>query len=92
MTDRQHYCAAVSLSIEGRIVDAPTRGIPTEEAAELNQLLDTLPAAITCASELLRKTSIEDPTYLAADAEVGKILARINTLINPICPDGDVKR
>lgn len=53
-----------------------------EEAAELNRLLDALPVAIRLASGLLRETSLRDPIYLAADAEVSKILTRINELMN----------
>jgi hypothetical protein len=63
-----------------------------EEAGELNRLLEALPAAIACASGLLQKTSIHNPTYLAADAEVAKKLARINVLINPTHPDDHGKK
>jgi hypothetical protein len=63
-----------------------------EETAELNRLLEALPVAVACARELLQKTSIHDCTYLAADAEVAKMLARINALMNPTHPDDHGKK
>lgn len=53
-----------------------------KEAAEFNGLLDALPAAITLARGLLGQLSVQHPTYLAADFEVSKILARIHELSN----------
>jgi hypothetical protein len=63
-----------------------------EQTAELVRLLDALPTAIARAKELLHKSSIHDPAYLAADAEVAKMLARINALMNPTDPDDHGKR
>jgi hypothetical protein len=63
-----------------------------EEAAELNSMLDALPAAITLAGDLLRQLSIHDPKYLAADAEVSRILTRINELMNQKHADASIKR
>jgi hypothetical protein len=53
-----------------------------DAAAELNGLLAALPVAITRASAVLRQASIHDSRYVAADAEVAKILMRINKLMN----------
>jgi hypothetical protein len=53
-----------------------------EEAGELSRLLNALPAAVKRASELLRNSSVHEPAYLAADAEVSKTLARISELMN----------
>jgi hypothetical protein len=53
-----------------------------EEAAELNGLLDALPAAITFARGLFEQLSVQHPSYLAADLEVSTILARIQELLN----------
>jgi hypothetical protein len=53
-----------------------------EDAAELNRLLNDLPVVVRRASELLHTSSICEPAYLAADAEVSKSLARINELMN----------
>jgi hypothetical protein len=63
-----------------------------EEAAELNRLLDALPAAITIAGRLLQQVSVRDPTYLAAGAEVSKILARIHELMNRRHSDPDGRK
>lgn len=54
----------------------------SEQAAELNRLLNALPVAIRLASGLLRETSMLHPSYIAADAEVSKLVARVNELIN----------
>jgi hypothetical protein len=52
-----------------------------EAAAELSRLLDALPPAVKRASSLLQRSSIYDSEYLAADAEVAKLLTRINELM-----------
>jgi hypothetical protein len=56
--------------------------VRTDEAAELNGLLDAMPAAVTCATSLLRQLSIHAPAYVAAEAKISKMLTRINELMN----------
>ena len=58
------------------------QALSSEEAAELNRLLVALPAAVAVAGRLLRESSIHDAIYMAADAEVSKLLARISELMN----------
>ena len=53
-----------------------------EETAELNRLSDALAVAIQRAREILRETDMTSPAYRAADAEVSRILARINQMTN----------
>jgi hypothetical protein len=62
------------------------------EAAELNRLLLDLAVAMRRAGSLLRQSSVDDPMYLAADAKVWKILARMNELMNGNHYDADGKR
>ena len=61
-------------------MDAPSED--EEEAGELTRLLNALPAAVKRASALLRNSSLHDPAYLVADAEVSKTLARISETMN----------
>jgi hypothetical protein len=56
--------------------------VRADDAAELNGLLDAMPAAVTCATGLLRQSSISDPAYVAAEAKISKMLTRINELMN----------
>ena len=53
-----------------------------DEAAELNGLLNAMPAAVTRATGLLRQTSMSNPAYVAAEAKISKMLTRINELMN----------
>jgi hypothetical protein len=56
----------------------------SNEAAECDRLLDALPVAINRASCLLQQRSVHDLTYLEADIQVSKILARVSELSNRI--------
>jgi hypothetical protein len=54
----------------------------SNDAAECNRLFDALPVAMVRATSLLRQRSVYDREYVEADAEVAKILARVNELLN----------
>ena len=57
---------------------APSR----DEAAELQRLFDALPVAIKHARRLFHDLSVESTAYIEADAEVARLIARINMLLN----------
>jgi hypothetical protein len=67
-----------------RDVAVPTRGtaLDSDDTAELKRLFDALPDALKVASTLLHETSTSSPAYVAADAEVARIISRIDTLLN----------
>ena len=56
--------------------------VAADDVAELKMLLEALPVAVRLASGLMRQLSLSDPIYLAADAEVSRIVARIAVLMN----------
>jgi len=56
--------------------------IHREDEAELNQLFEALPAAISRASKVLKAKGSIHESYLAENAKVGQIHARINLLMN----------
>jgi hypothetical protein len=54
------------------------------DAAEFNRLCHALPVAIERATHVLRESSCESAGYVAADAEVLKILERITVITNEL--------
>jgi hypothetical protein len=55
-----------------------------DDAAEFNRLCQALPIAIERAGHALRGFCSESPGYVAADAEVSLILARITLITNEL--------
>jgi hypothetical protein len=55
-----------------------------EDTAEFSRLCDALPVAIERASSVLRKSFSDAAVYVAADAEVSQILARITLLTHEL--------
>jgi hypothetical protein len=55
-----------------------------DDAAEFNRLCQASPVAIERATHLLRETFSESADYMAADAQVSEILARITVITNEL--------
>lgn len=70
----------------GSLGDAPAESSAAEsgvsETVELARLFNALPGALGLASKLLRERSTNAPEYIAADAEVARIITRINAIVN----------
>jgi hypothetical protein len=55
-----------------------------DDAAEFNRLCQALPLAVERAVQALREASRESAGYVAADAEVSLILARITRITHEL--------